>query len=726
MSFFKRKRVKTPTVLQMEALECGAASLAMILAYYRKYVSLEILRVECGVSRDGTKASNLIKAAKKFGLNGSGYKMEIEGLRNVKCPAIIFWNFNHFVVFEGFKGKSAVINDPAVGRRVVSPEDFDESFTGVVLTFEKTEEFKSSGSRITVWSRIKKRISGFGGVLSFLSMLNILLFIPGFVTPAFSRFFIDEILVPNSLSLIKPLLTVMAITSVFNLLTSILQKKIYVAFHLKIALMASSRFITHLMKMPAQFFVQRLPGELCNRLASCDNVSSLISGQLVSLAINLISAVFFLVLMVLYDIPLTIISVSLTSITVVIFLVSSRKLRDKSFKLQMDSGKLSGMTMSGIEMIESLKASGSENDFFMQWSGQQAKSILETQNLSKIDRGNSVAPSVISSLLNILIMTVGAFRVMDGYMTVGMLMAFNTLLSSFTTPVNSFLAFGKSLMSTNADMQRIDDVMEYPVPKSFKDEIEENHNDEETELEAVEKLEGYISIQNMVFGYSPLSPPLINGLNLELTPGKRVALVGATGSGKSTIGKLIANIYSPWSGEILFDGKKLSEINRKSFSASVSVVDQSIFLFEGTIKDNITMWNSSIPKEVYVQAAKDACLHEVIASRPDGYFAYVEEGGRNFSGGQRQRIEIARALANNPSILIMDEATSALDAVTEQLVAQNIARRGCSSIIIAHRLSTIRDCDEIIVLENGNVVQRGTHDELLAEEGLYKNLVKTM
>ena len=720
---------KTPTVLQMEALECGAASLAMILGYYQKYISLEVLRVDCGVSRDGTKATNILKAARKYGLEAKGFKMEVDALRLLKEPCIIFWNFNHFVVLEGFKGKNAVLNDPASGRRRVSMDEFDESFTGVVLTFGKGPDFNKGGVKPRVWHRLKKRLGGLGSIFTFLGFLSFLYFIPGFVYPTFSRFFIDEILVKNSMNLLKPLIAVMALTCVVSTVLQAIQNAILMRFQVRLSLSSASRFIAHILKMPMQFFVQRLPGELCNRIASCDSISSLVSGQLIGVVINLFSTIFFLVLMLMYDIPLTIISVTLTSIVVIVFKINSDRIKDKSFKIEMEEGKLSGITMSGIEMIESLKASGSENDFFMQWSGQQAKVLLETQRLVKTNTGNSIVPQLISSIQSILILTVGALRVMDGHLTIGMLMAFQTLLSHFSGPINSFLGLGSSLLSANADMQRIDDVMEYPIPQIFKDDSEPQSDAKAAEslmYKPIPKLEGYISLKNITFGYSPLAAPLITDLSIEFTPGKRIALVGATGSGKSTIGKLVSGLYKPWSGEILFDKKPMQEIERKVFSSSVAVVNQSISLFEGTVKDNITMWNPTIPEEVYIQAAKDACIHDVITSRPNGYYSKVGEGGRNFSGGQRQRLEIARALATNPRIIIMDEATSALDAITEQTVDKNIRRRGCTSIIIAHRLSTIRDCDEIIVLDHGTIIERGTHDELIASGGAYKELVQTM
>ena len=713
---------KTKTTLQMEALECGAAALSMILKYYKRYVPLEQLRLDCGVSRDGTKANNMLKAARKYGLEAKGIKVELGGLKKASYPAVIFWNFNHFVVLEGFKHGKAYIDDPASGRRYVDFDEFDDSFTGIVLMFRPGEEFEKGGSKPAIWPKIKRRLEGRLSILMFMILIGFLMFILGFLYPSFSRFFIDDILVAGSMRQLKPLLAFMAGSLVINGVLTWVQQTCLLRFQERISLKTSSEFVQHLFKLPVQFFIQRMPGELCNRIESNTSIANVICEQLISVVINGVTGVFFGVLMFIYDVPLTLMSISLVSVMAVVFLISSAKIKSKSFKIEMEGGKLSGTTISGIEMIESLKASGSENDFFQQWAGQQAKVVLEGQNLAMVNLGNSVTPSVISSVLNILVLTVGAFRVMDGHLTIGMLIAYQSLLSSFMGPVSTFISLGKTLMGIDADMQRVDDVMDYPAPPVFKESPEVT---DENYL-PYERLQGSISMRNVSFGYSRLSPPLLEGFNLELTPGKRIALVGGSGSGKSTIGKLLSCLYEPWEGEILFDGKPVSEIDRKVFSASVSVVDQSISIFDGTIKDNITMWNSTIPIEHYVQAAKDACIHDVIISRPDGYYAKLIEGGKNFSGGQRQRLEIARALAINPRILIMDEATSALDAVTEATVDRNLRRRGCTSIIIAHRLSTIRDCDEIIVLDTGKVVQRGTHEELISQEGLYKELIKTM
>lgn len=719
----KFPKVKTPTTLQMEALECGAASLSMVLGYYKKFIPLEMLRVDCGVSRDGTKASNILKAARKYGLECRGMRYDLTDLSEVQFPAIIFWNFNHFVVLEGFKKDKAYINDPALGKRVISFEEFDYSYTGVALEFKKGENFTPGGRKDSILPKIHSRIKDYKLILSFLLLICLLMIIPGFVAPSFSRFFIDHILVGGSKKMLKPLLFAMGVTTFFNFLLNYLQKRYLLYFQTKLSLSSSAKFIDHLFRMPADFFVQRMPGELFNRLASNANIAGLISEKFLSLVINIIKAVFFAVLMFFYDWVLAVISIFSIGLNILSLKLSSEGIKNGTFKIQLEKGKLDGLTMSGIAMIESLKASGSENDFFQQWSGQQAKVVQENQKISKTTQLLGLIPTTLNAIVDLLILAVGALRVMDGHITIGMLIAFQMIQSNFSEPIASLSDLIKDILSSSADMRRVDDVMEYPAVKKFRDDFE---NSKEASLKPIAKLNGTISLRDITFGYSRLAPPLISGFNLELTPGKRIALVGGSGSGKSTIGKLVSSLYEPWEGEILYDGKPLNEIERNQFAASVSIVDQNISLFSGTIRDNITMWNSTIPEATYIQAAKDALIHDVIISRPEGYFSEIHEGGTNFSGGQRQRLEIARALANEPRILIMDEATSALDPITEKVVDENIRRRGCTSIVIAHRLSTIRDADEIIVLDHGVPVQRGTHEELVEQDGLYKELIKTM
>ncbi len=719
-------RQKTPTILQMEAVECGAASLAMILGYHGSFIPLERLRVECGVSRDGSKASKIVLAARRLGLEANGYKRDIDGLKDATFPAIIFWDFNHFVVLEGFKGGKAYINDPGSGRRTVTYDEFDSSYTGVILEFSKGENFVKQGKKPSIFTALRRRVEGMESVLLYVVLLGLFLLVPGFVVPAFSRFFVDSILVAKLNGFLKPLLIAMGLAALLTGAFTWLQQWILTRFHIKLALSSSAKFLNHVLKMPVEFFAQRMPGEICNRLLSNDVVAALISTKLTGAAVNLICVFFYGILMLRYDVPLTLLCVGTLAVNFFVLWLTSEPVKLGTFKAQMELGKLYGHTMSGISMIETLKASGLENDFFQQWSGQQAKVVLQNQKMSRLSQAVAQLPLSLAQMLNLLVLSVGALRVMHGDLTIGMLVAFQVLQGSFMAPVTQFLQIAKEIQSSQADMSRLDDVMDYPVQKRYKDDFENDAQNQQP-CESVKKLEGYVSLKNVTFGYDKLSPPLIENLNLELKPGSRVALVGGSGSGKSTIGKLVSSLYTPWSGEILFDGKKISEIERSQFNASVAVVDQDIFLFEGTIRDNLTMWNSNeMDEAAYIQAAKDACIHDNIAGRPGGYFSKVEEGGKNFSGGQRQRLEIARALAGNPRILILDEATSALDPITELTVDQNIRRRGCACVIIAHRLSTIRDCDEIIVLDRGKIMQRGTHEELVKQKGLYQELIKTM
>lgn len=720
------KVVKTPTILQMEAVECGAASLAMILGYHGSFIPLERLRVECGVSRDGSKASKIVMAARRLGLEANGYKRDIDGLKEATFPAIIFWDFNHFVVLEGFKGNKAYINDPASGRRAVPYDEFDTSYTGVILEFSKSENFEKQGKKPSIFTALRRRVKGMESVILYVILLGLFLLVPGFVVPAFSRFFVDTILVAKLSGFLKPLLIAMGLAALLTGVLTWLQEWILTRFHIKLALSSSAKFLNHVFKMPVEFFAQRMPGEICNRLLSNDIVAALISTKLTGAVVNLICVIFYGILMLRYDVPLTLLCVAALAINFLVLWLTSEPVKLGTFKAQMELGKLYGHTMSGISMIETLKASGLENDFFQQWSGQQAKVVLQNQKMSRLSQTVAQLPLSLAQMLNLLVLAVGALRVMRGELTMGMLVAFQTLQASFMAPVTQFLQMAKEIQSSQADMSRLDDVMDYPAQKRYKDDYEEGPAKKNPAL-GIKKLEGYVSLKDVTFGYDKLSPPLIENLNLELKPGSRVALVGGSGSGKSTIGKLVSSLYEPWSGEILFDGKKVSEIERSQFTSSVAVVDQDIFLFEGTIRDNLTMWNFQEDNEnVCIQAAKDACIHDDIAGRPGGYLSKVEEGGKNFSGGQRQRLEIARALAGNPRILILDEATSALDPITELIVDQNIRRRGCACVIIAHRLSTIRDCDEIIVLDHGKIMQRGTHEELVKQKGLYQDLIKTM
>ncbi|MEG6523049.1 NHLP family bacteriocin export ABC transporter peptidase/permease/ATPase subunit [Desulfotomaculum sp. 1211_IL3151] len=711
------KRVKVPTILQMEAVECGAASLAMILAYHGVWVPLEQLRIACGVSRDGSKASNILRAARKYGLESKGFRKDPDSLKTMAGPMIVHWNFNHFLVLEGFKNGKVYLNDPADGPRTVTEEEFDQSFTGIVLTFGKGQEFKKIGSKPSIIAALGKRVRGSKIALSYVILVGLALVIPGLVIPIFSKIFVDDILLANKQNWLVPLLWGMAITAILRGILTWFREYYLLRLETKIALSTSGQFLWHVLRLPIEFFNQRFAGDISSRMQSNDKVAKVLSGELATTALSLITIVFYFILMLQYNILLALVGLVVAALNIVYLRVVSQKRVDQNRKLLQDKGKLVGTSMSGLQMIETLKATGSESDFFAKWSGYQAKSLNAEQEMGVSNNKLQVIPEFLSGITDTIVLVLGGYFIIRGEMTIGMLVAFQSLMQSFMDPVTSLVNLGSKVQELEGDMNRLDDVLKYPID----DQTKENYTVEE--LAGQQKLAGYVEIKDLSFGYSPLEAPLIDNFSLSLVPGCRVALVGGSGSGKSTVAKMVAGIYKPWSGQILFDGKERTEMPRPVLNQSLAVVDQDISMFEGSIKDNITLWDENISELDIIRAAKDACIHDDITARVGGYDHLLEEGGSNFSGGQRQRLEIARALVNNPSILVMDEATSALDPTTEKRVDEAIRRRGCTCIIVAHRLSTIRDCDEIIVLARGKIIQRGTHDELKNIPGHYAELI---
>jgi len=713
------KRHKTPTVLQMEAVECGAAALSIILSYYGRFEPLEKLRAECGVSRDGSKASNVLKAARKFGLEAKGKRVGLEELDNLNAPVILFWNFNHFLVLEGIRNNKFYLNDPASGPKVVGFADFDNSFTGVILTFEKTETFSSGGRQLSITKALASRLKGSSKAVLFIICTALLLVVPGLTIPSFSKILIDNVILEGLDGWFKPLIIIMLLMACIQFAGTFLQRRALLRFETKLALSGASKFFKHILRLPVNFYFQRYAGDVSSRVEIADKIASLLSEQIAANGLSLLMMFFYAALMYQYDILLTAISVGLALLNVGILKFVANKRKDLNQKLQLENGKLIGQSMTGLQLIETLKSSGGESDFFEQWAGYQARTINSQQRFSAISQLLTVIPVFLTALNSAVIIGTGSFLIMDGVMSIGLLIAFQSLMTFFMTPVNTLVSISATLQETWSDIIRVDDVM-----KNDTDNMYSPERDRPLTKDIPVQLEGHIQLTDIIFGYSVLAAPLVNKLSLEINPGERIAFVGASGSGKSTIAKIVSGLYPPWSGTVTIDGFSITECPRDQLMATVAMVDQDIFLFEGTVSQNLTMWDESITDQDIIQAAKDAQIHEVISERPNGYESTVDEGGKNFSGGQRQRIEIARSLVRNPSVLILDEATSALDTTTEKLVDSALRRRGCACLIIAHRLSTIRDADKIVVLDHGDIVQTGTHEELLKVKGHYRDLVQ--
>ena len=711
------QRVKTPTVLQMEAVECGAAALAIVLGYFGRVVPLEELRVECGVSRDGSKAVNVMKAARKYGLTAKGFKHGLEGLYEVEYPAILFWNFNHFVVLEGFRKGVVYLNDPARGPRKVSIEELDACFSGVVLTFTPGPEFEKGGQTTSMAQALRRRLVGSEKALTYAVLCGLFLVIPGLIIPTFSRVFIDEYLIAGRGDLIQPLLAGMALTAVLRMLLTWLQDHALLRMETKIALRTSAEFFRHILRLPVTYFGQRFAGEIGSRVAINNKVAKMISGRLATTTLDSLMIVFYGALMLLYDVGLTVLCISMALLNVAVVQFAARKRVDVSLRLQQEQGKLTGTSMNGLQMIETLKATGSEGEFFERWAGYQAKTLNAEQALGRLGQTVAAFPPLIKTLMTALVLFFGGLKIMDGQLTVGLLVAYQSLLASFVRPLESLVSFGSSVQELQADMNRLDDVLKYPQDSDY------DEREIDPRAEDLVKLSGQVELRGVTFGYSPLAKPLIENFDLTVRPGQRVALVGGSGSGKSTVARLMSGLFDPWEGDILFDDMPRERLPQSLVRNSLAVVDQDIFMFGGTVRENISMWDTTVPDVNVINACKDASIDRVIQTRDGSYNAEVSEGGANFSGGQRQRLEIARALVGDPSVLILDEATSALDPNTEAEIDDHLRRRGCTCIIVAHRLSTIRDCDEIIVLHKGKIVQRGTHDELKDVRGRYQLLI---
>ena len=714
-----RRVKKVPPILQMEAVECGAASLAMVMAYYGKWVPLEQVRAECGVSRDGANMSNIVKAARYYGLEASGKAITVSGIRERKqFPCIIYWNFNHFVVLDGFRGNYAIINDPAKGTVKVPMERFEESYTGMMIALEPGESFKKDGSKPSTIAFIKKRIKGLYGAIFIIMLLAAVASIAQILYTSVGRGFMDYVLTGENPEWLTGFAVVMLISSLVVSVLSILKEIELKRLEGRTAVVSSSRFMQHLLRLPVGFYSQRSVGDIQTRQIENETIMFTLMSLLAPSLINIVMLILYTVVMFSYSPLLTCVGVGMMIINCFIASYISHKRKDITRSMTQDTGKQFATMVGSFDMIETIRSVGGEEGIFTRFAGIQAKVNSSRVKLQKIGESLELIPQLLIQLANIAVLCIGVWMIIDGSLTAGSLLAFTGFLGMFVNPMNQIIQLGQTIQEMEVSMDRVEDVCKYPT------DVPEDEFASEEDLASIRKLSGQVEIKNISFGYSPLKDPLIQDFNLTITPGKWVALVGSSGSGKSTVAKLVSGLYKPWEGEILLDGIPLSEVPREQLKSSMAVVDQDIVTFDDSISDNVRLWDRSIEEFEIILACRDADMHDDIIRRPEGYFGRVMPRGCNFSGGQLQRLEIARVLAMDPTILVLDEATSALDAEREAKVMQSIRDRGITCIVVAHRLSTIRDCDEIIVMDGGRIAERGTHEELIRKDGMYAELIR--
>ena len=716
------QKVVTPITLQMHASECGAACLGSILGYFGRWVPLTELREKCEVSRDGSSAASIVRASRHYGLECRGLSMPAGQLKNLPLPLILFWQFSHFVVLEGYDGGNFHLNDPSTGRRTLSAEEFNRGYSGIALRFERSPDFEPGGERKSLFEQLSALLAGTWTALTGVIACGLMLAVLSLIVPVSLHIFVDGVL--ENRAPWERLVAALLGGGVLVYALSLLKHRFLKRLAVRISVSGCSRSVSRLLRLPVEFFEHRLAGDLIDRVSSVDRIARNLTDQFLVLLIDMAMSAVLLIAMLAYDVVLALIVLVLAVVhgTLAHFVNAFRAVRSQA--MRREQGLLLGVGMQMLSHADNLRMTGSDDRFFARWSGQQARELRARQLYSVPVSVNTALPGLIAALRSAAILGVGGSMIISGEMTLGALVGFYILAEMFLAPVGRFLELADKRQALETDLQRVED-----ISKAAEDPVFDRRSPESESIPTFRgrlQLTGRLELRNVTFGFNKSRPPLIRDFNLVIEPGQRVAVVGPSGSGKSTLARLVLGLYQPWSGEILFDGHPRDEIPQEVLRRSVSMVAQENALFFASLRDNITLWNPAVPDEAIFAATRDACIHDEILLRPQGYAAHVEEGGANFSGGQRQRLEISRALVGNPTMLILDEATSALDARTEERVDDALRRRGVTCVIVAHRLSTVRDCDEIIVLENGGVVQRGTHDELIADEGgTYHKLVRS-
>ena len=712
----RRRRVHTRPILQMEAVECGAAALGIVLDYYGRRVPLEELRVACGISRDGSKAGSMVRAARHYGLEAQGFRRETAEILAGPFPSIVFWNHNHFVVLEGVTKDRVYLNDPAVGRRHVSRQEFAAAFSGVILVLRPGASFERGGPPRRLLVPLLQRLRSYEPTLAFVGCTGLMLAVPAILVPGATRIFVDDVLIQRFDGWLGPLLIGLVVMFGLNAILTWVQQMTLRLLQRRLAVEQAALFMWQLLSLPMEFFSQRFAGDLANRVNANDRVGTLLTLDLMGAAVSCLTAAIVGVFMVFYSGVLAAIAVTGVAFSVLAVWLVNQPLRDTALRLQADQGKLFAASVSSLQSIETMKATASEDDFFSKWSGYHARAINSEQRLAIYQQIAGLVPSIVSSLTSMSVLGIGALLVVDGSISLGTLIGFQVLLGGFSRPIQGIVEVASKVQQASAELAHIDDVRHYRRDWRFR---------ETPPLPpAANATGGHLVMENVSFGYSPLEAPLIDAFSLDLKPGQWVALVGESGSGKSTIGRLVSGLYETRAGSVRIDGLSLADWGRDRLAHVVASVDQDIHLFQRTLRDNVTMWDTTLPHAKLAAALDDAGLTDAVRRLPRNVDAWIDEGGSNLNSGQRQRIEIARALMQEPAVLVLDEATSALDAVRESEILQALRRRGMTCVVIAHRASTIRDCDEIVVLERGKVVERGSHAALLATEGAYARLLR--
>ena len=722
-----RRRSRVPTVIQMEAVECGAAALAMILAYHGRNVPLQTLRDACQVSRDGTTALQMAKVARGYGMNAKGASKDLHELDTLATPFVAYWSFYHFVVVEGWDSTWVYINDPAMGPRRVSWDEMDSNFTGIAIDFEPTSEFERGGKRRSLVESLRAHLGPYKRALAFATIVGVFATIPGIAAAGFLSFFINRVISAASTGIVVGFMAAVVLAIVAQATLGWIQRRTMLSITTDFTTSLAAEMTWRVLRLPMRFFTQRQPGEISWRLQMPAMVSMLLAGPLPSAITGLISIVLYFVAMLVLSPVAAVAALVIGVLNFAILRAMARRQTERQELLMQEEGKLSAVVASGLSAIEFIKATGAEQELFTRFGGQSARVVSVRQETAAANQVFATLPSFLNILASAAVLGIGGFQVLNGDLSLGGLVALQVLAAGFLAPFGLLVQVGNSLLQFRAVLPKIDDVLEQePETDGLRSSVPVATAGDTTEPTPVAaKLQGHVEFRDVVFGYNPGGPPLLKGLSFTVEPGHRIAFVGTSGAGKSTVSRLLTGLERPWSGTILLDGVPRDEIPGAVLSSSLALVDQSILLFKGTVRDNLTLWDPSIQAGRATVAAQDAHIDDVITSRPEAYESAVDEGGRNFSGGQGQRLEIARALALDPTILVLDEATSSLDALTEVRIDNELRRRGCTTLVIAHRLSTIRDADLILVLDKGAVVQSGTHDELLQVDGLYRTLVES-